>query len=224
MIIRSAIVIFICVLSLTAFSQNIYKDTITIEKIEINKKLKKPKIQKIKFRPKKRNSLSSAYGHKYNHYLVKNFPYGTIQGIHLYFNNLNRVSRFDGVKAKNIKFCNKEKHKVEIFEAIDFSEHILIGEKVYENTFLLPVSEKSKSMSSITIDLSHLDMVCDNFFIKVTSDEIIFEEQNCQRQTLGFLGYRNPESLFYTYDDSGNFTQRNGLGLQMDLRVLTREY
>lgn len=224
MIIRSAIVIFICVLSLTAFSQNIYKDTITIEKIEINKKLKKPKIQKIKFRPKKANSLSSDYGHKYNHYLVQNFPYGKIQGIHLYFNNLNRVSNFGGVKTKDIVFCNKENYKVEVFKAIDFSEHILIGEKVYENTFLLPVSENSKLMSSISINLSHLDIICNSFFIKVTSDEIIFENQNCQRQTLGFLGYRNPESLYYTYDDSGNFTQRNGLGLQMDLRVLTREY
>src|SRR5690554_5286766 len=228
MIIRlTIIVIIICTSSLTVFSQNIYRDTIFLEQVEINKTLKKPKVKKVKFRQQSQKNKSFFVGHrhKYNqYYLVQNFPYGKIQDINLYFDNLNQISSFNGVKAKDIIFCDKESHKVEIYQTTDVSDNYLIGEKVYENTFLLPINEKSKLITSINIDLSHLDMICRSFFIKITPCDKTFDKQNCQRQTNGFLAYEDSEAFFYTYDKEGSLSKGGGFGLQMDIKVLTREY
>lgn len=229
MIIRSAIIVFfISILPLTVFSQNTYKDTIFLEQIVIEKSIgKKPKIKKVKFgqQSKKEKVFFVDYKHKYNqYYLVQNFPYGKIQDISLYFNNLNQINTFDGVKRKNIIFCDKENHKVEIYEAVDLSGSYLIGEKVYENIFLLPITKKSSSLSSINIDLSHLNMTCGSFFIKIIPPTNTLNKQNCQRQTYGFLAYKDSEALFYGYNQDGNLSKGEGFGLEMDLKVLTREY
>lgn len=207
------------------FSQNTFKDTITIETIEINTNHKKPKVKKIVYGEKIKHFYLTGYETP-RYYLIDSFPYGKVLEISLQaFNQKKYKGRFEGAgtRIKDLVFCDKTEHPVNIYEVVENNGVISLGKLLFTGNYLLPL-DNARVEYKVRIDLSDLEIHTNRFFIELIDPQYSSDSDSCKIATYGFNIFENTNASYYFFDNTGNFFEKKGWGIQMDLKVLTREY
>lgn len=203
-------------------AQSTYKDTIIVlEQVEVSKKLKKPKIKKVVY-GKKTNSYHIRHIVPH-YYLVDSFPMGKVLEISL---NAFNQEKYKGRIAKNQVYCEKKsEHPVNIYEVVENNGVISLGKLLFTDTYLLP-PDNAKVKYKIKIDLSDLEIHTDRLLIELSNTVhfTVSPSDNCHISTLGFNTFQNPEGIYYIFDNEGNFIEKKGFSIEMDLKVFTRDY
>lgn len=227
MVIRPALVtVFICVFFLNGYSQNTLNDTvIALEKVEIHKKVRKPKIKKINYGKNiNQYHFNRTYEWKADrrYFLIEHFPFGEIIQLEFFAFNQEKFNRLqNGEKPKNTLFCNPEKHTVNVYEALEENGNLSLGKLLFSKDYLLP-PENAKAEYKVTMDLSEIKYRTDKFFIQLVSP--VDEPKDCRLATLGLNILKDPKGVYYMFDEQGNFVEEKGFSVEMTLKVLTTEY
>lgn len=227
MVTRSALIaIFTCIFFLNGYSQTAYNDTvIALDQVEIHKKVRKPKVKKIKY-GKNLNHLHFNRTYIWNankrYFLIDNFPFGEVIQIEFFAFNKEKYIRIEnGEKPKNTLFCSPEKHTVNIYEALEENGNLSLGKLLYSKDYLLP-PDNTKLHYKVTMDLSEIKYRTDKFFIQLVSP--LDEPKDCRLATLGLNILKDPKGIYYMFDEQGNFVEEKGFTIEMTLKVLTTEY
>ena len=227
MVTRSVLIaIFTCIFFLNGYSQTAYNDTvIALDQVEIHKKVRKPKVKKIKY-GKNLNHLHFNRTYIWNankrYFLIDNFPFGEVIQIEFFAFNKEKFIRIENrEKPKNTLFCNPEKHTVKVYEALEENGDLSLGKLLFSKDYLLP-PENAKAEYKVTMDLSEIKHRSDKLFIQLISP--LDEPKDCELATKGLNIHKNSEGVYYIFDDHGNFVEEKGFTIQMTLKVLTTEY
>jgi hypothetical protein len=204
------------------FSQETFKDTITLQEVKINKK--EPKLITLK-QGKGKQKIGNGFFKTAPEqaHLITELPYGTIQNIILHFMRMSMINKEGSIPTTKVESTTYELTLHEISSN-------KIGKVINDTPILVKLPSSRKSEPSVTVDLSTLHLTTDKFFVvlKRTSD-LPCSECNFYIP----MAYKSEKKLGYQGDIYNITLQEKSTpavypsfyyGLLCEIKTLTREY
>lgn len=210
-------------------AQDISKDTVELHEVLIDKKIRKPKIKKIKIgRHRESNYISNAlyFDEDSVFYLTDSLPFGHIQQISLFFLTTSfkfdpELERYKNDSAKKTQF------EVTLYEVCD---NYSVGKQV--NNEPIPIvleggKHNTVVLQKIELDLSSYNFKANRFFIslkKITDTTC----EDCYFYTPAL--YKTKDGYHYISKQRKEVYKKlepdcyDCLGLQMTVKTLTQEH
>lgn len=217
---------FICCLlfCITATAQNIAKDTILLDDVLIEKGVRKPKLKNIKIGRRSPAFTSSpiSFAEYPVYFLADSLPEGYIEQIALFFFQSSLKNTGD---SRFFKKVYKTEFEVTLYEVGD---NYSVGKKVNEEPILI-VLEESKQMRQKKVELNIIpyNFKASRFYIQVkkvipiTCDDcyyhipVLYQTKDGNHFVAGIIKQAYAKSEPYCF---------NCLGMQMEIKTLTKEY